>query len=146
MSPSSLSSATANDSSLSSMDASSLRISKFDGTNFHAWKFKMRMVLEERDLWEVASGEIKAEQCVTQLDQAAYKRKSRKAMAVICLAMEDSQLPLVRSASGAYDAWSRLEDHFEKKSLANKLFLRRRFFTTMMEEGDDVLEHRLLHQ
>uniref|UniRef100_A0AAV1VCM9 Retrovirus-related Pol polyprotein from transposon TNT 1-94-like beta-barrel domain-containing protein n=1 Tax=Peronospora matthiolae TaxID=2874970 RepID=A0AAV1VCM9_9STRA len=101
----------------------------------------MQMVLEERDLWEVVSGEIKAEQCETQLDQATYKRKSRKAMAVICLAMEDSQLPLVRSASGACDAWSRLEDHFEKKSLANKLFLRRRFFTTMMEEGDDVLEH-----
>uniref|UniRef100_A0AAV1TBK2 DUF4219 domain-containing protein n=1 Tax=Peronospora matthiolae TaxID=2874970 RepID=A0AAV1TBK2_9STRA len=59
------------------MDASSLRISKFDGTNFHAWKFKMQMVLEERDLWEVVSGEIKAEQCVTQLDQAAYKGKSK---------------------------------------------------------------------
>ena len=55
--------------------------------------------------------------------------------------MEDSQLPLVRSVSGACDAWSRSDDHFEKKSLANKLFLRRRFFTTMMEEGDDVLEH-----
>uniref|UniRef100_A0AAV1TVP6 Retrovirus-related Pol polyprotein from transposon TNT 1-94-like beta-barrel domain-containing protein n=1 Tax=Peronospora matthiolae TaxID=2874970 RepID=A0AAV1TVP6_9STRA len=55
--------------------------------------------------------------------------------------MEDSQLPLVWSASGACDAWSRLEDHFEKKSLANKLFLCRRFFTTMMEESDDVLEH-----
>uniref|UniRef100_A0AAV1TZT4 CCHC-type domain-containing protein n=1 Tax=Peronospora matthiolae TaxID=2874970 RepID=A0AAV1TZT4_9STRA len=101
----------------------------------------MQMELEERDLWEVVSGEIKAEQCVTQLDQAAYKRKSRKAMAVICLAMEDSQLPLVWSASGACDAWSRLEDRFEKKSLANKMFLRRRFFTTMMEEGDNVLEH-----
>ena len=62
-------------------------------------------------------------------------------MAIICLAMEDSQLPLVRSASGAHDAWSKLEDHFEKKSVANKLFLRRHFFTTMMEEGDDVLQH-----
>ncbi|POM65545.1 Copia proteinlike putative [Phytophthora palmivora] len=46
-----------------------------------------------------------------------------------------------RSAKDAYDAWSRMEGHFEKKSLANKLFLRRRFFTTMMGEGDDVLEH-----
>ncbi|POM77306.1 Copia proteinlike, partial [Phytophthora palmivora] len=77
------------------------RMNKFDGTNFHTWKFKMRMVLEERDL----------------------------------------TLPLVRSAKDAYDAWSRMEGHFEKKSLANKLFLRRRFFTTMMGEGDDVLEH-----
>lgn len=117
------------------------RINKFDGTNFHTWKFKMRMVLEERDLWEVTSGEIKLEHCTTALDQSTFKRKSRKALAIICLAMEDSQLPLVRSAKDAYDAWSRMEGHFEKKSLANKLFLRRRFFTTMMGEGDDVLEH-----
>uniref|UniRef100_A0AAV1TI49 DUF4219 domain-containing protein n=1 Tax=Peronospora matthiolae TaxID=2874970 RepID=A0AAV1TI49_9STRA len=92
------------------MDASSLRISKFDGTNFHAWKFKMQMVLEERDLWEVVS---------------------------------PWKIPSYRWSVGKWcmHAWSRLEDHFEKKSLANKLFLRRRFFTTMMEEGDDVLEH-----
>uniref|UniRef100_A0AAV1TQ19 Uncharacterized protein n=1 Tax=Peronospora matthiolae TaxID=2874970 RepID=A0AAV1TQ19_9STRA len=55
--------------------------------------------------------------------------------------MEDSQLSLVRSVVGANDAWSRLEGHHEKKILANKLFLRRRFFTTMMHEGEDVLEH-----
>uniref|UniRef100_H3H9D2 CCHC-type domain-containing protein n=1 Tax=Phytophthora ramorum TaxID=164328 RepID=H3H9D2_PHYRM len=95
----------------------------------------------ERELWEVTSGEVKLEHCTTTADQATFKRKSRKALAIICLAMEDSQLPLVRSAKDAHDAWSRLEGHFEKKSLANKLFLRRRFFTTMMDEGDDVLEH-----
>ena len=27
------------------------RINKFDGSNFHLWKFKMQMVLEEWDLW-----------------------------------------------------------------------------------------------
>ena len=101
----------------------------------------MQMVLEERELWEVVSGETKLENCQIESDQAVYRKKSRKAMAIICLAMEDSQLPLVRSSSGAHDAWSKLEEHFEKKSLANKLFLRRRFFTTMMEEGDDVLSH-----
>ena len=99
------------------------------------------MVLEERDLWEVTSGEIKMEQVTSALDQTTFKRKSQKALAMICLAMEDSQLPLVRSASRAFDAWSLLEGHFEKKSLANKLFLRRRFFTAKMEEGDDVLAH-----
>ncbi|KAG3121794.1 hypothetical protein PI126_g24418 [Phytophthora idaei] len=126
------------------MDASPIstaRINKFDGTNFHTWKFKMQMVLEERELWEVTSGEVKLEHCMTAADQALFRKKSPKALAMICLAMEDLQLPLDRSAKDAHDAWSRLEGHFEKKSLANKLFLRRRFFTTMMEEGDDVLEH-----
>ena len=92
-------------------------------------------------LWGVTSGEVKFEHLTNALDQATYKRRSRKALAIICLAMEDSQLPLVRSASGAYDAWSRLEGHFEKKSLANKLFLRRRFFTAKIEEDDDALQH-----
>ncbi|CAI5732098.1 unnamed protein product [Peronospora farinosa] len=117
------------------------RIRKLDGTNFHTWKFKMQMVLEERDLWDVVSGEVKLEHCANALDQATFKRNSRKALAIICLAMEDSQLPLVRSASGAHDAWSRLEGYFEKRSLANKLFLCRRFFKTMMEEDDGMLEH-----
>ena len=55
--------------------------------------------------------------------------------------MEGSQLPLIRSASGAHDAWSRLEGHCEKRRLANKLFFRRRFYTTMMEEDGDMLDH-----
>ena len=101
----------------------------------------MQMVLEERDLWEVTSGEIKLENVANLMDQSGFKHKSRKALAIICLALEDSQLPLVRSATGAHDAWSRLEGHFEKKSLANKLFLCLRFFTAKMEDGDDVLAH-----
>ncbi|GMF44717.1 unnamed protein product [Phytophthora lilii] len=44
----------------------------------------MQMVLEERDLWEVVSGESKLENCATALDQAAFKRKSRKALIEGC--------------------------------------------------------------
>lgn len=141
MSPSSFDSATANDSSFAAMDASSLCISNLDGTNLYAWNFKMQMVLEECHMWEFVNGEVKLEHCVTQLDRAAYESKFRKALEMVCLMMKDSLLSLVRSASGAHDAWSRLEEHFEKKSLANKLFLCLRFCTTMMKEGDDVLEH-----
>ncbi|CEG39831.1 retrovirus-related gag-pol polyprotein [Plasmopara halstedii] len=34
-----------------------------------------------------------------------------------------------------------MERHFEKKSLANKLFIRHRLFAAKTEEGEDVLEH-----
>ncbi|KAG2956235.1 hypothetical protein PC120_g28745 [Phytophthora cactorum] len=61
------------------------RINKFDGTNFHTWKFKMQMVLEERELWEVTSGEVKLEHCQTAADQALFRKKSRKALAIVCL-------------------------------------------------------------
>jgi hypothetical protein len=108
------------------MDLTTARINKFDGTNFHTWKFKMEMVLEERELWEVVSGEIKLEHCQTENDQAVYRKKSCKTLAIICLALEDSQLPLVRSSSGAHDAWSKLEAHFEEscqQALSSSTFL-----------------------
>ena len=87
------------------------------------------------------SEKVKPKHLTSALDQMTYKRKSRKAMVIICLAMKGSQLPLVRSTNGGHDALSHLESHFKKKSLTNKLFLRRRFFTTMIDEGDDVLQH-----
>ncbi|POM77294.1 BAHD acyltransferase, partial [Phytophthora palmivora] len=67
------------------------RINKFDGIIYS-------FPTKERDLWEVTSGEIKLEHCTTAMDQSTFKMKSRKALAIICPAMEDSQLPLVRSA------------------------------------------------
>ena len=33
------------------------RIEKFNGENFHLWKFKMQMVLEDKDLWGIVSGD-----------------------------------------------------------------------------------------
>ena len=65
------------------------RMNKFDKTNFHTWKFKMQMVLEERDLWKVTSEEIKMDHLTTALEQSTFKRKLHKVLAIICLAMED---------------------------------------------------------
>ena len=75
----------------SAVDASttSARLDKFDGSYFHVWKFKMQMVMEYRELWDVTSGDVKSDHCLTSKDQMTYKRKARKAFAVICLAMED---------------------------------------------------------
>ena len=89
------------------MDAASAtisRINKFDGTNFHIWKFK-----------DGAEGAVplgsdkrgdQAGNLTTTLEQSTFERKSRKALAITCLAMENTQLPMVCSAIRAYDAWS----------------------------------------
>ena len=51
------------------------RINKFSGKNFHVWKFKVQMVLEERDRRNVVSGEVKLQYCKSTLSQATFKRK-----------------------------------------------------------------------
>ena len=45
------------------------RINKFSDKIFHVRKFKMQMMLEERDFREVVSGEVKLEYCKS-MDQA----------------------------------------------------------------------------
>ena len=74
------------------------------------------MMLEKRDQWGVVSGEVKLEYRKITLDQATLKHKSRKALWNICLPIEDFQLPLVRTAKIACDAWSCLEGHHEIRS------------------------------
>ena len=120
-----------------------VRIDKFDGKNFHLWKFKMQMVLEDRDLWTIVSGEEEepSGQGVTQAAQEKFRKRSRKALAAICLSLCDSHLLLVRSSTTAREAWLKLEGHYETKSLANKLFLRKRYLTTMMSDSDTMIDH-----
>lgn len=62
-------------------------------------------------------------------------------MATICLSLSDSQLLLVSSAKIARDAWLKRESHYETKSLANKLFLRKRYLTTTILDGDRMIDH-----
>ena len=70
--------------------ADSIRvIDKFDGEDFHLWKFKMRMVLEEKDLWEIVTG--KEERPIGAGEKVqAYDKRCRKALATICLNLKDS--------------------------------------------------------
>ena len=120
-----------------------LRIEKFKGENFHLWKFKMQMVLEEKDLWNIVKGdEVEpAEEGTTETQRRQFQKRERKALATICLSLGDEQLSLVRTATTAKQAWSKLESHYEVKSLANKLFLRKKYFTMSMAVDDSMSEH-----
>ena len=124
-------------------DEAFTRIEKFNGQNFHLWKFKIQMILEEKDLWKIVIGdEVEPNgEGTTDTQRRQYQRRERKAFATICLSLGDEQLSLVRSARTAKDAWAKLESHYEVKSLANKLFLRKKYFTTSMGPDDSMTEH-----
>ena len=125
------------------LDYVSSHIEKFDGKNFHLWKFKMQMILEDKDLWSIVCGEEvePADDGPAAASIPKSRKRARKAYATICLSLGDNQLSLVRSAQTAREAWQKLESHYETKSLANKLFLRKQYFSATMSEGDTMMEH-----
>ena len=117
-------------------DSASIRNDRFNGENFHLWKFKVQMVLEDKELWGIVSGDERGPvgTYVTEAQKERYRKQARKTLATICLSLGDNQLSLVRSSQNAQEAGNRLEDHHQVKSLANKLFLGKRYFSMTMDE------------
>ena len=70
-----------------------------------------------------------------------FRKRARKAMVTICLSLCDNQLSLVRTAETARAAWLKLESYYEIKSLANKLFPHKRYFTACMVESASMMVH-----
>lgn len=117
-------------------------IGKFNGENFGMWKFKMEMILAEKDLWDVADGsEEPPSEDADLKTKKAFERKEKKAFALIVTNLADQQIAHIRHCKTPAQAWKTLCNIHETKSLSNILFLRRRFFTTKMQEEDDLLDH-----
>ena len=85
--------------------------------------------LVEKYLWEIVSRdeiEPENESNSNEMLIQRFRKHKKKVFAKICLSLGGEQLSLVRSAKTAKEVWERLENHYEVKSLANKLFLRKK--------------------
>ena len=117
-------------------------VDKFNGDNFSLFKFKMEMILDEKDLWNIVEGNEEAPSSDNDSkDILAFKKRERTAFRILCTHMVDAQIQHVKSCKGAAQAWKTLCGIHETKGLANVLFLRRKFFTMKMQETDDLLQH-----
>ncbi len=76
-----------------------------------------------------------------EVARADYNEKETKAFALLCEHLTDAQLAHIQYCDNVKSAWEALCGVHEAKTIGNKLFLRRRFFTIKMQEGDDMLVH-----
>jgi hypothetical protein len=108
-------------------------VEKFDGGSFHLWKFKMRMI------WKFVDGNATLPS--EEITMANYNEKEMKVFALLCEHLTYAQLAHIQYFNNVRSVWEALCDVHEAKTIGNKLFLRRRFFTIKMQEGDDMLVH-----
>ena len=113
---------------------------KLDGSNWTTWKFQMRHLLRAKGLWQVVEGtEVQPEEAQAA---AEFQKKSEKALATIVLGISTSKLYLTTSCECPKNAWNVLKQHFERDSLANKLFLKKQYFRMEMRDRT-LIEDRL---
>ena len=113
----------------------SMKIDKLTDSNYHAWKQKIVLLLSLKyhdDLIEENPPTDTAE-------LAKWKKKDRKACAVIGLSLSDEHLEHVRDVKTAKEMWTAVLNVFERHTLLNKLSARRKFYTVTMESGEKIL-------
>ena len=116
-------------------------IDKLDDSNWTTWKFQMKHLLLAKGVWEVVDGTEELAEDATAAARAEFLKKSQKAFSSIVLAIKTSQLYLVTSYEQPREAWDALRNHFERDTLANKLFLKKQYFRMEMKEGTSIEKH-----
>ena len=92
----------------------------------------MRHMLTAKELWDFVTGRLVLGQAADQATTADFNRKKRLALSTIVLAIDPSMLYLVTSATEPKAAWEALKNHFDRNTLANKLFLKKSYFRAEM--------------
>jgi len=101
----------------------------------------MRHYLLSKGLWKYVDGtEVLAEDA-TDAVQRTFRDNSQKALSTIVMAISTPQLYLVTSCESPKDVWDTLRNHFERETLANKLFLKKKYFRKEMKEGMSMEAH-----
>lgn len=73
--------------------------------------------------------------------RAKFERKREKAFSVLVLNVSTPQLYLITSCKTRKEAWETLKSQFERDTVANKLFLKKKYFRCEMKEGEKINDH-----
>lgn len=108
--------------------------------NLATWKFQMEHLLKAKGLWGMLTGTDVLAADANANAQAEEKRRE-KAFSVLVLNVSTPHLYLITSCQTPKEVWNMLKGHFERDTLANKLFLKKKYFRCEMKEGESLTEH-----
>ena len=124
------------------MDDQKLLVAKLTATNYPTWKFKLKHLLIAKELFEFCDGT--AEEPGSSESAAvkkAYRQNEKKALSNIVLAVSDEYTYLITSCNTAKAAWDALQSHFERDTLANRIYLKKQYFRAVMKDGESMEAH-----
>ncbi|KAF2887944.1 hypothetical protein ILUMI_18229 [Ignelater luminosus] len=128
-------------------------IPSFDGNNFDNWKFRLRVLLEEKNCLECLD-EMDSFYNIIDSDDAATKavktkqiqdflKKDRKCKSIITESVADSHLEYIKDKHTAKEMWTALQNTFERKAIRNQLLLRKQLLQLKLEERGTLNSHFL---
>ncbi|GJV06418.1 retrovirus-related pol polyprotein from transposon TNT 1-94 [Tanacetum coccineum] len=118
------------------MTGAKFDIEKFDGTgDFGLWRIKMHALLIQHGC------EAALEVLPEDMEAQAKTELNKKAHSAVILCLGNKVLREVTGETTAAGVWSKLETLYMTKSLANKLYLKKKLYTFSMPAGRKISEH-----
>lgn len=121
------------------------KISQFDGTNFSNWKYRVGILLDEKELKQFIETPLadilEAEKTATE--HPKIKLKEKKCVSLLVQTIHDNQLEYVREKTLAKDMFDTLCSIFERKSVASQVLLRKQLLMMKYNESDDMINYLL---
>lgn len=124
------------------MEDQKLVIDKLSATNYSTWKFKLKHLLIAKELFGYCDGSTEEPAGdATAAVKKAYSLNSQKALSQIVLAVSDEFIYLITECETPKEAWDKLQSHFERDTLANRIYLKKQYFRAVMKDGECVEVH-----
>ena len=120
-------------------DETKFKVEKFQGDNYALWKFKIEMLLTEKDLWACATEEGMPP--IGEQTRVAWDKKSQCARALICFSLANEQLGKVIKCATPKEVLAVLDGEFQSKAVANKILLKKKLFKFKILDDVVITQH-----
>ena len=117
-------------------------VEKLNDTNYASWKYSMKLLLMDRELWSVVSGTLKApEAAATATEKEKFETKKTKALSTIGLGVSTDLHHLISDCEDPKIVWDTLKAVFEPKSRVRILQLKRKLVNIRLLEGETMTNY-----
>nr|GEV42924.1 retrovirus-related Pol polyprotein from transposon TNT 1-94 [Tanacetum cinerariifolium] len=113
---------------------------RWRSNDFGLWRVKMRCLLIQHG-WEAALDPFPETMADTEKTAALKTDVYKKAHSALLLCLDNKVLREVNKQNYAAGVWLKLETLYMTKSLANKLYLKKKLFTIYMHSCKKLSEH-----
>uniref|UniRef100_T1ILH3 CCHC-type domain-containing protein n=1 Tax=Strigamia maritima TaxID=126957 RepID=T1ILH3_STRMM len=104
-------------------------IAKLDRLNYVQWAIDVRLLLEEKGIWDFAEGkEIEPLPTATASEKAKFVKNKAKSRAIILQSLVSRLQPAAMKCPSAKDVWTHLRKLFEPSSIAREASLVELFY------------------
>jgi hypothetical protein len=119
------------------MSASVKLVDKLEGVeNFHAWNYRIGLILEENDLAIFIKEEVP--EPVDAVEEAKHQKDTIRAKKIIADSIKDHLIPYVSSEKTPKEMFDTLTRLYEGKNINRKMNLRTQLKNTRMQKGETI--------